>query len=231
MTAPSSALRAPSPRSRGAKGTRREFSESPSPRETGRGWREAPGEGRFVRSALLALLLAVSCRQHSDLPKLFPVPDASLVNENGRPVQLASMKGSVTVYDFIFTSCRGTCPIMTNNMRALTKQIDKDAPVRFVSISVDPSRDTPRVLAEYAKRVRNDDRWMFLTGRREDIVKLSVDGFKLAAGDPGPGGDPLLHSSKFAVADKEGVIRGYYDATDGAATAEVAKVVGSLVDE
>src|ERR1044071_9885126 len=78
---------------------------------------------RALRSALCALIL-VACRQQSDLPKLFPVPDAHLVNESGAPVTLAWMKGSVTVYDFIYTTCSGTCPIMTNNMRALTKQID-----------------------------------------------------------------------------------------------------------
>jgi len=177
------------------------------------------------------LLLVLSCSRHSELPKLFPVPDTQLVDETGKAVSLGAMKGSVTVYDFIFTTCRGTCPIMTSNMRALTKEIDKNAPVRFVSISVDPSRDTPEVLAVYAKRVRNDPRWTFLTGKRNDIIKLSVDGFKLAAGDPGPGGDPLLHSSKFAVADKEGVIRAYYDATDGSVTPEVAKAVASLVRE
>lgn len=181
-----------------------------------------------MRARNLLLVLALACSSHSDLPRLFPVPDAHLVNERGAPVSLASMKGSVTVYDFIFTTCRGTCPIMTNNMRALTKQIDKDAPVRFVSISVDPTRDTPEVLSIYAKRVRNDDRWTFLTGTRGDIVKLSVQGFKLAAGDPGPGGDPLLHSSKFAVADKEGMIRAYYDGADGSTTNDIAKAVNEL---
>ena len=177
---------------------------------------------------LLFLVLAVACRQHSDLPKLYPVPDTTLVDETGKNVALGSMKGNVTVYDFIFTSCRGTCPIMTNNMRALTKEIDKGAPVRFVSISIDPTRDTPQVLAEYAKRVRNDQRWTFLTGKREDILKLSVDGFKLAAGDPGPGGDPLLHSSKLAVVDKEGIIRAYFDGTDGSVTPQVVSAVNAL---
>ncbi|HYI08907.1 MAG TPA: SCO family protein [Thermoanaerobaculia bacterium] len=180
--------------------------------------------------ALLALVL-VSCQPKPDLPKLFPVPDAQLVDETGRTVSLGAMKGSVTVYDFIFTHCTGTCPIMTNNMRALTPKIAKDAPVRFVSISVDPARDTPEVLAAYAKSVRNDPRWTFLTGNRDDIVKLSVQGFKLSAGAPMPGGEALLHSSKFAVADKEGVIRGYYDATDGTVPEQVARVVEVLLEE
>jgi hypothetical protein len=58
-----------------------------------------------------------------------------------------------------------------------------------------------------------------------------VKGFKLAAGDPAPGGEALLHSSKFAVADKQGIIRGYYDATDGTVPEEVAEVVAQLLDE
>jgi protein SCO1/2 len=141
------------------------------------------------------------------------------------------MKGSVTVYDFIFTNCTGTCPIMTGSMRRLTQRVPKDAKVRFVSISVDPARDTPAALADYAKRMRNDARWTFLTADRPTIVKLSVEGFKLAAGDPAPGGEPLLHSSKFAVADKNGVIREYYGATDGDLAEHVAKTVEDLLAE
>jgi protein SCO1/2 len=180
---------------------------------------------------LLLVAFAFACKPKLDLPALFPVPEASLVDEQGRAVQLASLKGNVVVYDFIFTSCTATCPIMTNNMRELTPKIAKDAPVRFVSISVDPARDTPAVLNAYAKRVRNDDRWTFLTGNRDDIVNLSVKGFKLTAGDPMPGGEPLLHSTKFAVADKNGVIRGYYDATDGNIPEQVARVIEQLLDE
>lgn len=181
--------------------------------------------------SLLLLLALVACAPKPELPKLFPLPETKLVDETGRAVNLASMKGSVTVYDFIFTNCAGTCPIMTNNMRALTPKVAKDAPVRFVSISIDPTRDTPAVLAAYAKRVRNDPRWTFLTGTRQDIVNLSVQGFKLSTGDPSPGGDPLLHSSKFAVADKNGIVRGYYDAADGTVPETVAKIVEQLLDE
>src|SRR5207248_56906 len=162
---------------------------------------------RHLRSFVAALLrmtvafLLAACTRKSDLPKLFPVPNAALVDENARPVQLAANRGYVTVYDFIFTNCAGTCPMMTATMRRLTTKIDHEAKVRFVSISVDPQRDTPAVLRDYASRVRNDPRWSFLTGQRAAIVDLSVNGFKLAANEP------LLHSAKFAVADKNGVIR------------------------
>lgn len=186
---------------------------------------------RVVAALSAAILLLSACSQRSDLPKLFPVPSMTLVDENSRPFPLDSNKGYVTVYDFIFTSCAATCPIMTASMRDLTVKVPKDAKVRFVSISVDPARDTPAVLAEYARKFRNDPRWTFLTADRETIVKLSVDGFKLAAGDPAPGGEPLLHSSKFAVADTSGVIREYYGGTDGDAADHVAKTVKELLRE
>jgi protein SCO1/2 len=187
---------------------------------------------RAIAAIVLLLALVVTgCRNEPELPKLFVVPDAKLVDDRGQSVSLDAMKGKVTVYDFIFTSCAGTCPIMTGNMRRLTQRVPKDAGVRFVSISVDPTHDTPPVLAEYAKRVRNDPRWTFLTGDRATIVKLSVEGFKLTAGDPTPGGEPLLHSSKFAVADKNGVIREYYGGTDGDMAEHVAKTIEQLLDD
>jgi protein SCO1/2 len=189
---------------------------------------------RLNRHAVLlagVLFLVVACQPKPDLPKLFPVPNAQLIDETGRAVPLDTMKGNVTVYNFIFTSCTGICPIMTNNMRAVTPKIDKDAPVRFVSISVDPTRDTPAVLSAYAKRNRNDPRWTFLTGDRNTIVDLSIKGFKLAADDPMPGGEALLHSGKFAVADRDGVIRGYYEGSDAAVADEVVRAIDTLLDE
>lgn len=184
-----------------------------------------------MRRFLTLLVIVVACRSESNLPKLFPVPPTSLVDENGRSVNLDSMKGHVTVYDFIFTSCTGICPVMSMNMRRLTEDVADDAPVRFVSISVDPARDTPEALRAYAQRFRNDDRWIFLTGDPRAIVDLSVKGFKLAAGDPVAGGEALLHSSKFAVADKSGVIRAYYDGTDAHAGPQIASAIRDLVSE
>jgi protein SCO1/2 len=186
----------------------------------------------FRRLLLPAVLIAVACHHESDLPKLFPLPDAQLVSEANKPVRMSEMKGNVVVYDFIFTHCAGTCPMMTATMQKLTKRIPKQSPVRFVSISVDPIRDTPEVLRGYAMYARNDPRWLFLTGDRKTIVDLSVKGFKLAAGDAtGAANESVLHSVKFAIADKNGVIREYYSATNDDAVDHVASTVNELLRE
>ena len=177
------------------------------------------------------VLLVVGCSNQSNLPKLFPVPNAQLTSDAGKPVQLASMRGKVTVYDFIFTNCAGTCPMMTATMKRVTKRINAEAPVRFVSISVDPRRDTPAQLRRYAALHRNDPRWLFLTGDQKTIVDLSINGFKLAAANDGQTNEAVLHSSKFAIADKHGVIRDYYGATNDDAVDHVANTVHDLLRE
>ena len=195
---------------------------------------ESPSQGRRGSLAALGmtlLILVVGCSHQSDLPKLFQVPNAKLVADTGKPLELDAMKGKVTVYDFIFTNCAGTCPMMTATMRRLTKKIDKDAPVQFVSISVDPRRDTPAQLRNYAARYRNDPRWVFLTGSQKTIVDLSINGFKLAAANNGETNEAVLHSSKFAIADRNGVIRDYYGATSDDAVDHVVAAVDDLLRE
>lgn len=159
-----------------------------------------------------AALFLHACRATEPLPELFALPAASLTSHEDEPLDLADLAGQVVIYDFIFTHCAGTCPMMTRRMADLTKKFDADAPIRFVSITVDPTRDTPEVLRAYKEKVSSDPRWVFLTGNRDKIIELSVGGFKLAAGDdPQPGGESLLHSSRFVLADQRGIIRGYYD--------------------
>ncbi|MHB0968996.1 MAG: SCO family protein [Thermoanaerobaculia bacterium] len=177
--------------------------------------------------ALALLALVVACRHESDLPKLYPVPSAPLIAETGKPTNLDDLHGRVVVYSFIFTRCGATCPIMTRAMRGITEKIDDGAPVAFVSVSVDPVYDTPQVLSEFAKRERNDPRWTFLTGDRELINRVSTEGFKLAATSAGTDEEPILHSSKFIVADKKGMIRAYYNGMD---QQEIAKLVDDVRD-
>jgi protein SCO1/2 len=179
------------------------------------------------RVVISLVLLLAACRHESDLPKLYPVPSAQLVAETGAPTNLDDLHGRAVVYSFIFTRCGATCPIMTRAMRGITKKIDGEAPVAFVSVTVDPEYDTPKVLSEFAARERNDPRWMFLTGDRDVIMKLSTGGFKLAATAAGPGEEPILHSSKFIVVDKKGMIRAYYN---GMSQDEIAKLVEDVRD-
>jgi protein SCO1/2 len=96
-----------------------------------------------------------------------PAPDFALVDQDGRPVSLASLRGHVLLLDFIYTHCPGPCPILTARHVALQRALPPELAekVRFVSISLDPARDTPEAMRAYAT-ARGADlaRWSFLTG-------------------------------------------------------------------
>jgi protein SCO1/2 len=179
-----------------------------------------------------SLAVLVSCRRSEPLPQLFPVPDATLVTDASKPLKLSSMKGYVTVYDFIFTQCAGTCPLMTQTMNAIAKAIPAGEPVRFVSISVDPKNDTPEALGRYAKAAGRDSRWIFLTADRDTIMRLSTQGFKLALDDAPPqGSEAILHSTKLVVVDKSGTVRAYHDGTALESRKNVVRDITTLLEE
>jgi len=96
------------------------------------------------------------------------VPAFRLVDQDGRRVDESLFEGQVTVLDFIFTSCPLQCPIMTSTLAGISERTEGSG-LRFVSMSIDPLRDSPSVLAEYANRFGMDlDRWKFVTERFEE---------------------------------------------------------------
>ena len=159
-------------------------------------------------------------QKKSDTPSapriLGQVPDFSLIDQNGEAFTLSDLSGHVWVVNFIFTECHGICPVQTQRMNALNKslyQLKNPKGVHLVSISVDPETDTPEVLSEYiAERKINTSQWSFLTGTRDEIWKLSKQGFKLPVAENAMDTDmPILHSGHFVLVDSQGKIRGYYN--------------------
>lgn len=171
---------------------------------------------RITTVVLLLIVFAAACRRSEPLPILYALPqDTPLISMSGQPTKLAELRGRVVIYNFIFTRCRGLCPLLTGRMKQVASKIDNDQKISFASISVDPANDSPEVLARYAKQQGVDSRWVFLTGERDAIIDLSVKGFKLAAGEPTASAEePILHSTKFVLVDADGNIRGYYDSNE-----------------
>lgn len=190
----------------------------------------------FLVAALLAVMAAAAFQRlrRPDLPILGRVPEFSLVNRDGRSLRLADLAGSPWVADFVFTRCPASCPMMSARMARLNRDLPADLPVHFVSFSVDPTHDTPEVLERYAAGFQAPDRWLFLTGERQAIRDLCVDGFKLGLDmDPPPGTsgpEPILHSTRFVLVDGEANIRGYYEAFDEASMERLRTDLLSLAD-
>ena len=109
--------------------------------------------------------------------------------------------------NLVFTNCPDLCPRMSGHFKELYDHYSASDMVHFLSVSVDPDRDTPEVLREYAEAFEVvDDRWRFLLGDIQDVRTFSEKGLLFPAE-----GFPEAHSIKFALVDPHGRIRGYYN--------------------
>lgn len=148
------------------------------------------------------------------------VPAFVLVDQTGESFSRETMleEDKVWVVGFVFTRCQTTCPAVSRAMLDFQGQIERSKlsdHVELLSVSVDPENDTPQVLADYAEEIGADlDHWRFVTGSEAEIEHFVVDGFKLAMGDEPtevePGVFDIAHSTKLALVDRWGNVRGYY---------------------
>jgi cytochrome oxidase Cu insertion factor (SCO1/SenC/PrrC family) len=140
------------------------------------------------------------------------VPGFQLTNQEGRPFGSAQLTGRIWIADFIFTSCQGPCPVISSRMSELQKPL-RDTDVHLVSFTVDPEKDTPEVLRSYADKLKaQPGRWDFLTGAKDKIYDLCSHGFKLGVSEGIEDARGPVHSTRVVLVDRQGMIRGYYDA-------------------
>jgi protein SCO1/2 len=143
------------------------------------------------------------------------IPDFLLVDQYNREIGREEMKGKVTIVDFFFTSCPSICPVMSSEMERVQDAFRGEKQVQLFSVSIDPTYDTPKILAEYAERHRAEkDKWFFLTGDKDRIYELARCGFVLPTIDGASVPEDFIHSDKFVLVDELGRIRGYYSGTE-----------------
>jgi protein SCO1 len=161
---------------------------------------------------LPASIHRVGSNANDPLPTLWPVPAYRLVDQDGRTRSAEDLKGSVWVADFIFTSCKSICPVLSAKMVQVQRAIS-DPRLKVVSFSVDPERDTPEALKAYAKRWAPDEtRWTLLATTQESLQSLARGMKTFVEAQPDP--DATLHSAEMFLIDAKGRVRGLY-ATDG----------------
>jgi len=162
------------------------------------------------------------------LPILWPVPSFRLVDQNGQARTPEALRGSVWIADFIFTSCKSVCPVLSARMVQVQRAID-DPRLKFVSFSVDPERDTPEVLRAYAKRWAPDEpRWTLLSTTRQSLADLTKGMKTFVEAQPDP--DATLHTSELYLIDGQGRVRGLYS-SDGDSFAQIIPDARRLLAE
>lgn len=172
-------------------------------------WKKAPASLRYAPIMREQRRLVDS--GEAPRPDAFPsAPDFAFVDQDGRAFSSKDLLGKVWIGDFFFTSCAGTCPMMSAKMAKLQKELPG---VQLVSFSVDPAHDTPAILKGYGAGFGADfGRWHFLATDLNGVFDVA-QAFGLTEPDA-KRGQPLTHSEKFVLVDGQYRVRGVYSSLE-----------------
>ncbi|MFC1555878.1 SCO family protein [candidate division KSB1 bacterium] len=180
-----------------------------------------------VLGSIAAVVIHLGASSLTNLDVLGNVDEFAFTSQEGELFGTTQMQGKISIVDFIFTNCRSACPVMTPNMAQLYEAFKNSGIVQFVSISVDPERDTEEVLKQYAKdHGVTNDAWAFLRADINEVIKLSERIFMLAAANL-----PMGHSTKFVLVDENLKIRGYFDGMNDESVAVLKDHITALAKE
>jgi protein SCO1/2 len=188
-------------------------------------------------SAISLMVLAVltvlgGCQRHADpritaLPEIKHAPSFSFTNYDGRTVTDRDFDGKVYIAYFFFTSCGGPCPVMNSKANVLQAEFAEKTDFRIAGFSVDPDNDTVEKLARYAERYSaRQGTWAMMRNEKDVVADLASKGFMMGDADV-----PAMHSTRFALVDRKGMIRGYYDGMDDAKVEELRAAIAFLLGE
>ena len=148
-----------------------------------------------------------------------PVPAGAFVDQDGRKRTFDSFRGEPVLITFIYTRCPlpTFCPMMDRHFATLQKTLKEDAAfgrVHLVTVSFDPSYDTPRVLKKHARELNADlTRWTFFTGDRDDVDRFAMRfGVSIARAMNDP--RDITHNLRTAIVDGDGRLIKIYIGND-----------------
>jgi len=194
---------------------------------------------------IMMLFLFASCEQGQvqDLPRIgqhqyvdgdtifYTIPAFDFVNQDSIAINNASLKNHIYISDFFFTSCPTICPKVKKQMLRVYKKYKSDDLIKLVSHTLDPKRDDTKALKKFAGNLNVDtDKWMFLTGDKDELREMALKYFvAVVEDDEAPGG--LDHSGKIVVVDKAGHVRAFAEGTDPDDVTELMNEIDILIAE
>jgi protein SCO1 len=143
------------------------------------------------------------------------IPDGEFVNQSGRKQTLKDFRGSTVVLTFIYTRCPlpTFCPMMDRHFATIQERLKADATlkhVHLVTVSFDPTRDTPAVLRAHAKELDADlGRWTFLTGDVNAVDDFAGKFGVYVVRNPNDERD-ITHNLRTAIIGPDGTVKKIY---------------------
>jgi protein SCO1/2 len=168
------------------------------------------GAAALTLALLASPLLSEPAAADETLSVIGRAPDFTLISQDGLPVTLASLRGKAVAVSFFYTACPDICPLLTQKLIEVQDALGQDfgRKIVFVSITVDPGRDTPEVLKDYAAAWEAKlAGWSFLTGPpaavRDVVRRYGVVAVKNAEGF-------VDHNLVTSLIDPRGMLRVQY---------------------
>jgi protein SCO1 len=160
------------------------------------------------------------------------VRDFKLTDQDGEDFSFPADSPRITVVNFFFTRCPSFCGNMNAEMGRVASQYSKNSMLRFISITVDPDFDTPKVLKAYAAKYNlPKGKWQFLNGPQDSIFKLARQDFLVDALRDSTRATNFIHSPMLILLDPQKRIRGYYNSTNKEQVAKLADEIKVLITE
>jgi protein SCO1/2 len=148
------------------------------------------------------------------MPILAYVQPFSFLNQNGQAISDRDVEGKVYVAEYFFTTCKGICPIMNNNLKQVYEKYHTEADFRILSHTVDPGTDSVGRMKHYADSLGvNSKTWWFLTGRKDSLYHAARVSYLLddPKNDNIDLSEQFIHTQFFALVDRDGQVRRIYD--------------------
>lgn len=160
------------------------------------------------------------------------IADFNLLNQNGDTITLQNLEGKIYVTDFFFTTCPSICPKMSDQMHRVYETFLNNPDIVLLSHTVMPEVDSVPVLKAYAEKYyAKADKWMFLTGSKEEIYQLARKSYFAVISEGDGGISDFIHTENFVLVDKQKRIRGFYDGTSKEDVDRLIKEIGYLLKE
>jgi protein SCO1/2 len=172
---------------------------------------------------LAAGFMAYYFKTTRNLPKVLPVlgmpghtvDTFTFVNQDGKIITKKDVDGKVYLVEYFFTTCKGMCPKLNDNMVNVYKAFRGNPDFKILSHSVDPKNDTVEAMKAYSRRFDADARqWMFLTGDKKRLYDMARESYLITAADDTAHisiDKDFIHDNRFILVDRTGHIRGEYD--------------------
>lgn len=190
--------------------------------------------GILVVGFFIAMVVIIPGFAKPRFPAIGKVQPFSFTNQDGKTVTDSDIQGKVVAVEYFFTTCKGICPRLNNNMRKLYNEYKNEDRFLILSHTCDPATDSVARLKQYADSMQvNTERWQFLTGKKDSLYFMARESYKIddPANNPQNIEDDFLHTQFIALVNKEGNVVKIYDGLKPTELSEMSKEIKKLLKE